>query len=107
MEKEYFVYILANWRGNILYTGVTNDIERRMWEHKNLPSHSHAWKYNINRLVYYESFIDVLDAIAREKQIKGGSRKRKVTLVSTYNPEWKDLYESGRVLRRPAVPKRC
>ncbi len=77
----------------MLYTGITNDLERRVWEHKNHQTPGYTKKYDISRLVYFESTTDVLSAIAREKQIKGWLRRKKVTLIESMNPEWKDLSE--------------
>jgi putative endonuclease len=78
----------------MLYAGVTNDLVRRVYEHKNKRQKGFTYKYNIDRLVYYELFSDIGDAIAREKQIKGWVRKRKNDLISQFNPKWDDLYES-------------
>ena len=91
---QYYVYLLTNEKGNVIYTGVTNDLLRRVYEHKNhLDKGSFTAQYNIEKLVYYETTNDVESAIAREKQIKGWNRKRKNKLVESKNPEWKDLYE--------------
>jgi putative endonuclease len=90
--KEYFVYILTNKRG-ALYTGVTNDLEQRLYQHKNKLVEGFTKKYNITKLVYYASTDDVTAAIAREKQIKGMLRSKKIELIRTMNPEWKDLSE--------------
>jgi len=89
-EQQYYVYILAN-KGRMLYTGITNDLERRVWEHKNHQTPGYTNKYDISRLVYFESTTDVLSAITREKQIKGWLRRKKVTLIESMNPEWKNL----------------
>ena len=94
MERQYYVYILTNKRNTVLYTGVTNDLVRRTYEHKTKAVKGFTHKYNVHRLVYYECFNEVREAIAREKQIKAGSRQRKVDLVNRLNPEWQDLYES-------------
>jgi putative endonuclease len=93
-RKEYFVYILTNSNNTVLYTGVTNNILRRTNEHKQENNYYQSFtkKYNVNKLVFYESYNDVRDAIAREKQIKGGSRKNKINLINLNNPEWKDLH---------------
>jgi putative endonuclease len=91
-EKQYYVYILAN-KGRMLYTGITNDLERRVWQHKNHQTEGYTKKYNITTLVYYEATNDVLGAIAREKQIKGWLRKKKIALIESINLEWKDLSE--------------
>ena len=91
---QYYVYILSNHHKNVIYTGVTNDLVRRVYEHKNhLDKGSFTSKYNVENLVYYEVTTDIDSAIAREKQIKGWSRKRKNELIETKNPNWKDIYE--------------
>ena len=91
---QYYVYILANWNNEILYIGVTNDLERRLYEHKMKLVDGFAEKYNVNKLVYYEYTNDVEAAIAREKQLKGWRRAKKDVLVARMNPEWKDLTEN-------------
>ncbi|MGI5876507.1 MAG: GIY-YIG nuclease family protein [Dethiobacteria bacterium] len=88
----YYVYIMTNWNNKVLYTGVTNNLERRVYEHKNKLVKGFTAKYNINKLVYYDFTSDVLSAIAREKQIKGWTRKKKNELIASLNPEWRDLY---------------
>ena len=91
---DYYVYILTNTHKNVLYTGITNDLIRRVYEHKNhLDKCSFTDRYNVEYLVYYESTSDVKAAIEREKQIKSWSRKKKNKLIETRNPKWKDLYE--------------
>ena len=90
--KEYFVYIMASAKGT-LYTGVTNDLQRRVYEHKNGLMPGFTLKYHINRLVYFEETSNVFEAIAREKEIKGWVRSKKVALIVSQNPEWKDLSE--------------
>ena len=90
----YYVYILSNKTNKVLYTGVTNDLLRRVYEHKNhLVENSFTSKYKVNKLVYYEETSDIKAAIEREKQIKGWNRARKDKLVEGKNPQWKDLYE--------------
>ena len=92
---QYYVYILSNGHKNVLYTGVTNDLIRRVYEHKkHIDKSSFTSRYNVENLVYYEVTTDVDSAIAREKQIKGWNRKRKERLIETKNPNWNDLYES-------------
>lgn len=91
MGKKYFVYIMTNWNDRVLYTGVTNDIVRRVHEHRMGLVDGFTKKYNVYKLVYIEEFADVRDAIAREKQIKGYSRKKKMMLVGRDNEEWRDL----------------
>lgn len=90
--KGGYVYILTNKNNGVLYTGVTNDLKRRLEEHaQNINSKSFTARYNINKLVYYESFFLIGDAIAREKQIKAGSRAKKEALIHSVNPQWNDL----------------
>ena len=91
-EKSYYVYIMTN-RSKTLYTGVTNDLERRVFEHKHKLIPGFTKKYNITRLVYFEEGTDIDSAIMREKQIKGWLRKKKIDLIEKENPEWKDLAE--------------
>jgi putative endonuclease len=92
MEKQYYIYILTNATHRTLYTGVTNDLKRRVWEHKGRFVEGFTKKYYVDMLVYYETCEDIVSAIAREKQIKAGSRKKKIALVNDMNPEWLDLY---------------
>lgn len=88
----YFVYIITNKNNSVLYTGITNNLERRMSEHINkFNKKSFSARYNISKLVYYEIFNNPLDAIAREKQIKAGSRRKKINLIERYNSNWRDL----------------
>ncbi|EAZ80822.1 GIY-YIG nuclease family protein [Algoriphagus machipongonensis] len=94
MQKGGAVYILTNTRNTVLYTGVTNDLFRRVSEHRDgLNPHAFTSKYNLNRLVYYERFHSIEEAINREKQIKGKSRKKKEELINSINPKWKDLWD--------------
>jgi len=93
LSKEYYVYILTNKNNHVLYTGVTNNLSRRVYEHKEKLHKGFTQKYNINKLVYYEVTDDISAAIDREKQIKAGSRKKKIDLINKFNPEWTDLYE--------------
>ncbi len=88
--KEYYVYIMSNKTGT-LYTGVTNDLERRVYQHKNRLIEGFTKRYNITQLVYFDSSDEVTTAIAREKQIKGMLRSKKIALIKTMNPQWKDL----------------
>lgn len=90
MSKEYYVYIMTN-RSRTLYTGVTNNLMRRVYEHKNKLIPGFTSKYNIKILVYYETTSSVHVALAREKQIKGWVRAKKIALVESLNPQWKDL----------------
>src|SRR4030043_2020451 len=89
-RKQYYVYIMTNKSGT-LYTGMTNNIKKRVYDHKNKLIPGFTEKYNINRLVYYETFDDVYSAIAREKTIKGWLRKKKIELIQKTNSDWKDL----------------
>ena len=88
--KQYYVYIMTNNSGT-LYTGVTDDLVRRVYEHKNKLIEGFTRKYNITRLVYYEITSDVKAAIQREKQIKGWLRRKKIALIEAANPKWEDL----------------
>jgi putative endonuclease len=90
-NKQYCVDILTNSRRTVLYTGVTNNLERRLLEHKTKLGSAFTKKYNIDQLVYYECGDDINIAIAREKQIKAGSRQDKINLINSINPEWRDL----------------
>ena len=84
---------MTNIHNTVLYTGVTNNLARRVYEHKNELGGSFTKNYNIHKLVYYEVGDNIHFAIAREKQIKGGSRKKKIDLINNVNPEWKDLFD--------------
>ena len=91
---SYYVYILANSNNRVIYTGVTNDLVRRVYEHKqHMDKSSFTARYNVDKLVYFEETPSNLAAIEREKQIKGWNRKRKNKLVESKNPTWKELYE--------------
>ncbi|MEA3441819.1 MAG: GIY-YIG nuclease family protein [Chloroflexota bacterium] len=92
-EKQYCVYIMTNRYNTVLYTGVTNDLQRRVLEHKSGKGSTFTGKYNIKKLVYFEVTNDINAAIAREKQIKAGSRQKKIDLINSMNPEWNDLFE--------------
>ncbi len=102
MAREYFVYIMTNVIG-MLYVGVTNDLLRRVYEHKNKLVKGFTSRYNLTKLVYFDSTDDVTVAIAREKQIKGWLRKKKVALIESMNPKWDDLarewYEDSVILK--------
>jgi len=93
MGRQYYVYIMTNSRNTVLYTGVTNDLKRRVYEHKEKLVGGFTRKYNITKLVYYEAFEDIENAILREKQIKAGSRQKKIQYINSMNREWRDLYE--------------
>ena len=91
---NYYVYILSNNQNNVIYTGVTNDLIRRIYEHKHhMDRSSFTSQYNVEKLVYYEMTSDIESAISREKQIKSWNRKKKDKLVASKNPNWDDLYE--------------
>jgi putative endonuclease len=90
--KKYWVYIVSS-RSGTLYIGMTNSIERRMWEHKSGEFEGFAGQYDCSRLVYFESYDDVYKAIAREKQLKGWVRRKKIALIESTNPRWQDLAE--------------
>jgi len=91
MNKQYYVYLMSNKNNTVIYTGVTSDLKKRVYEHKAKLVAGFTRKYNINKLVYYEMFDDVYYAISREKQIKGGSKQKKIDLINDMNKEWKDL----------------
>jgi len=91
MEKNYYVYLLTNWNNKVMYVGVTSNLERRLYEHKNKLVEGFTKKYNVGKLVYFETTNDVMAAIEREKQIKKWRREKKNQLVMGMNPEWKDL----------------
>src|SRR5512139_1986061 len=90
-DKQYYVYIMTNEANRVLYTGVTNDLRRRVYEHKHKLVEGFTSKYNITQLVYFEDTPDVRAAIAREKQIKGWLRSKKIALIESMNPKWEDL----------------
>jgi putative endonuclease len=93
MNKQYYVYILTNKGNNVLYTGVTNDLQRRVYEHREKLVEGFTKKYNVYKLVYFEDTESIEAAIKREKQLKGGSRRKKIDLIESMNPKWEDLYE--------------
>jgi len=90
-SKQYCIYILTNSRHTVLYTGVTNNLERRLSEHKNKLGSAFTRKYNVDQLVYYACGDDINVAIAREKQIKAGSRQDKIDLINSINRDWEEL----------------
>jgi putative endonuclease len=94
LSREPCVYILANRRRGTVYTGVTSNLAERVFRHRQGLTPGFTSRYGCNRLVFYEKYERMDEAIAREKQIKGGSRGRKIFLVEAINPEWKDLYET-------------
>ena len=87
----YYVYIVTNWNNQVVYIGVTNNLERRIYEHKNKLINGFTKKYNLNKLVYFEETTDIKSAIEREKQLKGWKRERKNSLINSVNIEWRDL----------------
>ena len=91
--KNYYVYLLTNWNNKIIYAGVTNDLNSRIYEHKNKLIEGFSKKYNLTKLVYFEETSDINAAIAREKEIKKWRREKKDKLVSQTNPNWQDLSE--------------
>ncbi len=92
--KQSYIYIMTNKVNTVLYIGITSDLIKRVYQHKNHPADGFTSKYNITKLVYYEIFEDINEAIKREKQLKGGSRKKKTDLIQSKNPEFNDLYQS-------------
>ena len=91
--KNGFVYIITNKNNTVLYTGVTSDLVKRIYQHKNKLFEGFSAKYNCNKLIYFETGDDIESCILREKQIKAGSRKTKIKLIEAENPEWWDLYD--------------
>ena len=94
MKKEGYIYILFNRKNGTLYVGVTSDLIKRIYQHKNKLIEGFTKKYGVDKLGYYEIYGDIESAIAREKQIKAGSRKKKIDLIEKINPNWDDLYYS-------------
>lgn len=94
MIKFYYTYIATNKRNTVLYTGVTNNLERRMGEHKRKTSKRFASRYNVDKLVFYQAFNNPTDAIAAEKRIKGWLRKKKIALIEKNNPNFDDLLKN-------------
>jgi putative endonuclease len=93
MVKQFYVYILASKRNGTVYAGVTSDLVKRVWEHKNKLVEGFTEKYGVDKLVFYEVHTDVENAIRREKQIKKWNRSWKLRLIEGKNPEWKDLFD--------------
>ena len=93
MSRHYCVYIMTNQHNTVLYTGVTGNLLRRVYEHKEHSVKGFTKKYNVTKLVYYEVCDDAYNAIAREKQIKAGARRKKIALIESMNKEWRDLSE--------------
>lgn len=92
-KKQGYVYIMTNKYNSVLYIGVTSNLPKRIWEHKNKTVDGFTKNYNITKLIYYEVTDSITSAIEREKYLKGKNRKYKLELIKNYNPEWKDLYE--------------
>ncbi len=92
LSKQYYVYFLTNLDNKVIYVGVTNDLKRRVYEHKNELIDGFTRKYHVHKLVYYVACEEIEGAILREKQIKGGSRQKKVELITKFNPKWEDLW---------------
>ncbi len=93
MGKQYYIYIMTNRRNTVLYIGVTNNLIQRIYEHKEKLVDGFAKKYNVTKLVYYEVFEDIENAISREKQLKAGSRQKKIDLINQMNRGWRELYD--------------
>ncbi len=91
MERQYYVYIATNRVNTVLYTGVTNNLEKRMYAHKQKLMPGFTARYNVNKLVYYASFPTALEAIAAEKKVKGWLRRKKIALIESMNAKWEDL----------------
>ncbi|MFH0991325.1 MAG: GIY-YIG nuclease family protein [bacterium] len=98
MDKQYYVYIMTNKGNRVLYTGMTNDLQRRVYEHKAKMVKGFTSRYNVTKLLYYEIYATAYDAISREKQIKAGSRQKKIDLINAVNAEWKELYVDGEII---------
>mgnify|MGYP000922366188 FL=1 len=94
MEKKFYVYILSSFQNKVLYIGVTSDLIKRVWEHKNKLVEGFTKKYNVDRLVYYEIYESAERAITREKNMKEWKREWKIKRIEALNPEWNDLYEA-------------
>lgn len=94
MDKHSYIYLLSNNPNTVIYTGVTSNLQKRIYEHKEKLVEGFTKKYNVVKLVYFEEFGNIKNAIEREKQIKGGSRQDKVNLIRTINPKFEDLYNS-------------
>jgi len=93
MSNQYYIYILTNKYNRVLYTDVTNNLEKRVYEHKNKLAKGFTSKYNVDKLVYFEVTESIESAITREKQIKGLLRQKKINMIESVNPQWKDLTE--------------
>ena len=104
MSKQYYVYVMTN-RSGTLYIGVTNDLVRRVHEHKTKCVGGFTTKYNVTQLVYYETGADIREAIAREKQLKGWRRSKKLALINSSNPKWNDLSDAWFDTARREIPR--
>ena len=93
MEEQAYIYFMSNRYNKVLYVGITSNLIKKAWEHKNKVVDGFTKRYNLNKLVYYEIYDDIETAINREKQIKSWPRKRKIELIHSLNPHWDDLYE--------------
>ena len=91
--KKMYIYIITNRKYGVPYIGVTNNLVRRIWEHKNKQIKGFTSRYNLHKLVYFEVYDDEITAITREKKLKNYSRQKKIDLINTFNPSWRDLYE--------------
>ena len=94
MNKQYYIYMMTNNGNSVIYVGVTGNLAKRVYQHREGLYEGFAKRYNVVKLVYYEVFSDATNAITREKQLKGGSRKRKIELITAFNPDWLDLYDT-------------
>jgi len=90
--KGYYIYLMTNYTNTAIYTGITDNLVRRVYEHKNKIIKGFTGRYNVSKLVYFEQYEDIRDAIAREKQLKAGSRQKKIDLIIKDNPNYEDLY---------------
>lgn len=93
MKQHFYIYILSSLHNRVLYIGLTSDLQKRIWEHKNKIIKGFTQKYNVDRLVYYEVYDDAENAIKRERNMKEWKREWKIELIEKKNPEWKDLYD--------------
>lgn len=93
-ERQSYIYMMTNKRNTVIYTGISSDLQKRIYEHKHKLLGGFTKRYNVDKLVYYEVFDDINDAIEREKQIKAGSRKKKIQLIKSINPDFIDLYNN-------------
>lgn len=91
--RQFYLYILTNKANKVLYTGFTDNLIKRTWQHKQHLAAGFTKKYNVDKLVYYEVFGEMYAALEREKQIKAGSRRKKLDLINQFNPPWEDLYD--------------